>query len=187
VHFDIISRMMIRRENLGRALVPMEIVVLVLCVFPVRADVPTIATKGYVDSAIVHAKSYSDDGPAVDWTTVKAKNWVSPHWGDTWEVMDADNTIRIEGVAACLGANSSDTIMTNADKTNGIPNQSGWGQNCWCRIFKINNSRVVGAWVFLHAYGTFDACYAYCPTFCSFCVRFGSAHSCPRAALLTAL
>jgi hypothetical protein len=64
VQFDNIPYMKKSRKKIGYAIVSTMFVIALLVVFPVHAEVPTIATQGYVDSATKHAKSYADTGLA---------------------------------------------------------------------------------------------------------------------------
>ncbi|MDR1338101.1 MAG: hypothetical protein LBJ73_03680 [Rickettsiales bacterium] len=133
-------------------------------------------TKKYVDD-IAAQSAGGLNGNSPSWVAMNSADWAGPHWGDTWEVTTADNSIKVEGVAACL---STETKSGNA------PDVGTYGGNCWCRVSRVNDERVVGAWVFNYSYGSDTSCYSYCAINCSYCVRHGSEYSCSRDALFSA-
>jgi hypothetical protein len=129
------------------------------------------ATKAYVDGVVVAG------GSAPSWATLKATNWIGPHWGDTWEVVSADNTTKVEGVAACLSMST---------KSGNAPANSGNGLYCWCRVASVNGIKAFGAWVLYNGYSSESNCYAHCAFACSLCVRYGEDGSCKIANLFAA-
>jgi hypothetical protein len=146
---------------------------MILAGAPITALQP--ATKGYVDS--LAAKSAGGlTGKSPGWTIMNAANWESPHWGDTWEAVSANNLIKVEGVAACL----STTAATAP------PNASTVGPSCWCRVSRVNDESVLGAWVFYSTYTTNADCNSNCAIRCGYCVRNGTNNSCSRSALCAA-
>ncbi|MDR1337564.1 MAG: hypothetical protein LBJ73_00870 [Rickettsiales bacterium] len=134
-----------------------------------------IASKSYVDSLAAAGGGTIGGGSVPSWAVLKDANWVSPNWGDIWEVVSADGAYKAEGVAACL---------STKDKSGNAPADSAFGANCWCKILAVNNVIVSGAWVFAYTdtLGA-SACYARCAFDCSFCVRNNGSNSCTRAAL----
>jgi hypothetical protein len=144
------------------------------------------ATKKYVDDIAAQGGG-GLNGSFPGWEVLETATY-GPHWGDTWEVMTADNSHKIEGVAACLGENSDSQVPpTNGPYlSNKLPLWSGWGRNCYCRVSRVNDERVLGAWVFYETYPTHTDCYSACATNCGLCVRIGTYHSCSRSALFAA-
>jgi hypothetical protein len=143
-------------------------------------------TKKYVDD-IAAQSAGGLNGNSPSWAALNSASWASPHWGDIWEVVSADGATKVEGVAACLGNNSNNEV-TDKDNplSNKLPPWSGWGQNCYCRVSRVNDERVVGAWVFYNTRGTNNDCYSTCAANCSSCVRLGTLHSCSRSSLFAA-
>ncbi|MDR1337636.1 MAG: hypothetical protein LBJ73_01240 [Rickettsiales bacterium] len=143
------------------------------------------ATKKYVDD-IAAQSAGGLNGTAPSWATLNAANASfnnSAHWGVTWEIVTSDNAYKVEGIAACLGADSSSTVMSQASVVNGKPNQVNYGQNCFCRVSRVNNQNVVGAWVFLAAIGSDASCYSYCAHNCGICVHRNNNAGCTRVKL----
>ncbi|MDR1337954.1 MAG: hypothetical protein LBJ73_02910 [Rickettsiales bacterium] len=136
-----------------------------------------IASKSYVDSLAAAGGGTIGGGSVPSWAALNSADWASSHWGDTWEVVSADGAYKVEGVAACL---STDTKSGNA------PSASTYGLNCWCRVSRVNDEHVQGAWVFNRPYSTDTVCYSNCAFNCGNCVRLGDIEDCSRAALFAA-
>jgi hypothetical protein len=145
-------------------------------------------TKKYVDD-IVAQSAGGLNGTAPSWAEMNAADWESSNWGDTWEATTADNSIKVEGVAASLGnaAEPGEGVpKVESGLVYGKPRWSKWGRNCYCRISRVNDERVVGAWAFDYSYSSRTDCHSYCALYCSYCVVSDAGHSCSRAALFAA-
>jgi hypothetical protein len=140
-------------------------------------DAADAVTKGYTDS-LVHFTSTSGSVPS--WAALQAQSWDTPHWGDTWSVDNGSN--KVQGVGTCLsvgGTKKSENVWNP-------PTATTYGMNCWCRVESINDTRVLGAWVFYGLFTSNAECYSDCAIGCSYCVRNGTDSSCTRAALFAA-
>ncbi|MDR1337529.1 MAG: hypothetical protein LBJ73_00690 [Rickettsiales bacterium] len=133
-------------------------------------------TKDYVDNLAAAGGGTIGGGSVPSWAALNGEDWADSGWGVKWVV---DNgTYMVDGVGTCLSTDSRSGIL---------PSTFGYGPNCWCRVEGINNTRVLGAWVFKHTEsGGYEDCYATCASRCANCVRVGSSDGCSRAALFTA-
>jgi hypothetical protein len=141
------------------------------------------ATKAYVDGVVVAGGL---NGTSPGWPALRTMSWDGPHWGATWEVMTKNNTNKVEGVAACLGNGSDSKAMTQSNVVNGVPDETNWGRNCFCRVSRVNNERVIGAWVFIFMYSASSDCDSRCAAYCSTCVRLNQYNACNRSNLFAA-
>ncbi|MDR1338056.1 MAG: hypothetical protein LBJ73_03440 [Rickettsiales bacterium] len=144
-------------------------------------------TKKYVDD-IAAQSAGGLNGNSPSWATLRDADWVSVNWGDTWEAATSDNSIKVEGVAACLGGgNNNDAVSESVSAlVSGKPRWNDWGRNCYCRVSRVNDERVVGAWVFSNTDSTIADCGSRCAVDCGLCIRDGTNHSCTRAKLFAA-
>ncbi|MDR1071775.1 MAG: hypothetical protein LBL21_03990 [Rickettsiales bacterium] len=106
-----------------------------------------------------------------------AANW-GGGWGDTWTTQSTDEKYTVDGTASCLS--------TSSKGGDGRPASWGYGLNCWCKVTRVNNKAVSGAWVFNNnARTSLMECYADCAPDCAGCVQTGNWYSCSRSALFT--
>jgi hypothetical protein len=133
-------------------------------------------TKKYVDD-IAAQSAGGLNGNSPSWAALNSADWVSPHWGSMWEVVSAGGAYKVEGVAACL---------STKDKSDDAPSDNTNGLNCWCRVSRVNDERVSGAYVFTKIMTSNNECYSVCFIDCVKCIHFGMNSSCTLAALFAA-